>query len=161
MMSIAENVPPPQLQRTSKGRRNARWAGFLHVLDVRMKELRREPEIIFWVFGFPILLALGLGIAFRNKPADVAPVVIVSGAGSQEALALIQGSRSQNSIHADVLDQPSAFRGFRLGKYALIIQPNGRGGYEYRYDPARPESVLARALVNESLQNAAGRRDPI
>src|SRR5437762_9189375 len=84
MMSVAEKVPPPQLQHTSRGRRNPRWAGFLHVLDVRMKELRREPEVVFWVFGFPILLALGLGIAFRNKPADVTSVVIVSSPGSQD-----------------------------------------------------------------------------
>src|SRR6266487_5066174 len=107
-MTVAQQTPsPPKLTTSEPPRRNPRWSGFLHILSVRMKELRREPEIIFWVFGFPILLALGLGIAFRNKPADVAPVVIVSGAGSQEALALIQGSRSQNSIHADVLDQPS------------------------------------------------------
>src|SRR6266487_3049681 len=146
-MSVAEQIPPQQrLEPPSGSRRNGRWAGFLHVLDVRMKELRREPEVVFWVFGFPILLALGLGIAFRNKPADVASVVIVSGSGSQEAVALIQGSGGRNSIHADVLDEPSALRGFRLGKYALVVQPNGRGRYEYRYDPARPESVLARAL---------------
>src|SRR5437762_13656064 len=109
MMSVAEKVPPPQLQHTSRGRRNPRWAGFLHVLDVRMKELRREPEVVFWVFGFPILLALGLGIAFRNKPADVTSVVIVSSPGSQEAVALIQGSSGKNSIHADLLDEASAF----------------------------------------------------
>src|SRR5438876_11369291 len=130
-MSVAEQLPPrQQLEPRSSLRRNGRWTGFLHVLDVRMKELRREPEVVFWVFGFPILLALGLGIAFRNKPADVASVVIVSGAGSQEAVALIQGSSGRNSIHADLLDQASAFRGFRLGKYALIIQPKRRGGYE-------------------------------
>jgi ABC-2 type transport system permease protein len=160
-MSVVQTPPAEQLQRPSAIRRNGRFSGFLHILDVRMKELRREPEVVFWVFGFPILLALGLGIAFRNKPADVTPVAIVSSPGSQEALALIQSSQSGNPIHADVLEQDSALRGFRLGKYALVVQPNGRGGYEYRYDPARPESVLARALVNESLQNAAGRHDPI
>src|SRR5690348_2070856 len=126
-----------------------------------MKELRREPEVIFWVFGFPILLALGLGIAFRNKPADVTSVVIVSGAGSQHAISLIQGSTRKSSIHADVLDEAAALRGFRLGKYDLVVQPDDHGGYEYRYDPARPESVLARALVDESLQNAAGRSNPL
>ena len=35
---------------------------------MRMLELWREPEVIFWVFVFPLLLALGLGIAFRDKP---------------------------------------------------------------------------------------------
>jgi len=71
-MSVAEQLPPrQQLEPRSSLRRNGRWTGFLHVLDVRMKELRREPEVVFWVFGFPILLALGLGIAFRNKPAEM------------------------------------------------------------------------------------------
>ena len=107
-MSVAEQIPPrQQLEPRSSLHRNGRWAGFLHVLDVRMKELRREPEVVFWVFGFPILLALGLGIAFRNKPADMTSVVIVSSPGSQEAVALIQCSSGKNSIHADVLDQAS------------------------------------------------------
>ena len=52
-------------------RRTGRWSGFAHLLGARLLEMKREPEVIFWVFGFPILLALGLGIAFRNKPADV------------------------------------------------------------------------------------------
>ena len=40
----------------------------------RFKLMLREPEAIFWIFIFPILLAVGLGIAFRNRPADVLPV---------------------------------------------------------------------------------------
>jgi len=161
-MTVAQQTPPQENQQPQATRlRNGRWAGFLHVLDVRMKELRREPEVIFWVFGFPILLALGLGIAFRNKPADVTSVVIVSGSRAQNALAMIQGSARKSSIHADVLDQPRAVQGFRLGKYDLVIQPIGERGYQYGYDPARPESVLARALVDESLQGAAGRNNPL
>ena len=34
----------------------------------RFREFYREPEAVFWVFIFPILLAGGLGIAFRGKP---------------------------------------------------------------------------------------------
>src|SRR5207244_5768692 len=103
-MSVAEQLPPrQQLEPRSSLRRNGRWAGFLHVLDVRMKELRREPEVVFWVFGFPILLALGLGIAFRNKPAVRTSVVIVSGAGSQDTFSMIQHSPERTSIRADLL----------------------------------------------------------
>jgi len=161
-MSVAQAAPPPErLRRDSRPRRNGRWAGFLHVLDVRMKELRREPEVIFWVFGFPILLALGLGIAFRNKPADRISVVIVSSARSSDTLSMIQRSPAHASIHADVLDESAAMRGFCLGKYDLVVRPDGTGGYEYRYDPARPESVLARALVDDTLQTVAGRKNPV
>ncbi len=160
-MTIAQQTPPQEsLRPQSAGPRNGRWAGFLQVLSVRMKELRREPEVIFWVFGFPILLALGLGIAFRNKPADAIPVVIVSGPGAQDAVAMLQRS-PPSAIRADVLDAPTALRGFHLGKYDLVIQSNGQGGYEYRYDPARPGSILARAVVDDTLQSAAGRKDPL
>ena len=127
----------------------------------RLKELHREPEVVFWVFGFPILLALGLGIAFRDKPADVTSVAIVSGPGAQDALRLIQSSPQKSSIHAEILDAPLAQQSFRLGKYDLVIEPDGRGGYQYRYDPARPESVLSRAEVDDALQAGAGRKNPL
>ena len=68
-MAIAEPISPPKPRPLPPP--NHRWSGYLHLLAARMKELRREPEVIFWVFGFPLLLALGLGIAFRNKPADI------------------------------------------------------------------------------------------
>jgi ABC-2 type transport system permease protein len=141
--------------------RNRRWSGFAHLLKARLLELKREPEVIFWVFGFPVLLALGLGIAFRNKPADVTSVAIVAGPGAQEALTTLQRSSRVSSIRADVIDEQQALQGFRLGKYDLVIAPDGKDGVQYRYDPARPESVLSRALVNDALQSGAGRKDPV
>lgn len=157
-MAVAEQTPPPQVEK-QKPHRNGRLSAFLHVLDVRMKEMRREPEVIFWVFGFPILLALGLGIAFRNKPADRASVVIVAQAGGTKVAAALEAQPS--AIRADVREEADALRGFRLGKYDLVIRQKEDGGYEYRYDPARPESVLARALVDDALQSAAGRANPV
>jgi len=126
-----------------------------------MLELKREPEVVFWVFVFPLLLAAGLGIAFRNKPADASSVAIVAGAGAQEAEALLQGSAQHSSFKIDVQDDQTARRGFRLGKYDLVIAPDGNGGLQYRYDPARPESVLAKAEVDHALQAAAGRKDVV
>ncbi len=140
---------------------NGRWSGYRHLLMARLRELQREPEVIFWVFMFPILLALGLGIAFRNKPADATPIAIVSGPGAQEALALIQRSPQNSLIHADVVEQSQALQGFRLGKYDLVVESGQDGSIQYRYDPARPESVLSRSEVDAALQSAAGRKDII
>jgi ABC-type multidrug transport system permease subunit len=123
--------------------------------------LKREPEVVFWVFVFPILLALGLGIAFRNKPADTTSIAIVQGTGAQEALAMIQHSPRGSAIHAQVLDQEAAFQGLRLGKFDLVVLPKNPSGFEYRYDPARPESVLSHAEVDDALQAAAGRKDAV
>jgi ABC-2 type transport system permease protein len=133
----------------------------------RMLELKREPEVVFWVFVFPLLLATGLGIAFRNKPADASSVAIVSGVGAQEAEALLQRSPQRAAFKTVVQDSEAAQKGFRLGKYDLVIEPdveaNAAGGlhYRYRYDPARPESVLARSEVNDALQTGAGRKDVV
>ena len=154
-------APQPAPSQPSRSKQNGRWAGYGHLLLARMRELRREPEVIFWVFVFPLLLALGLGIAFRNKPADVAPVAIVSGPGAQRALALLQASPQHAAIHADVLSDAQALKGFRLGKYALVIEPGADGSFQYRYDPARPESVLAQDQIDDALQTAAGRRNPL
>src|SRR5271170_3864768 len=161
-MSVAEQIPAEaSVQRNRPPRRNGRWSGYLHLLGARMLELKREPEVVFWVFVFPLLLAAGLGIAFRNKPADASSVAIVAGAGAQEAEALLQGSAQHSSFKIDVQDDQTARRGFRLGKYDLVIAPDGNGGLQYRYDPARPESVLAKAEVDHALQAAAGRKDVV
>src|SRR5271169_6406813 len=158
-MSLAQKTPvtPTRVQAPLNGR----WSAFTHLVMVRMKELKREPEVVFWVFGFPLLLALGLGIAFRNKPADVTFVAIVQGNGAQDALSLIERSPQKSSIHAEVLDKPAALKGFRLGKCDLVVESDGQGGFQYLYDPARPESVLSRAEVDDALQTSAGRKNPL
>jgi ABC-2 type transport system permease protein len=161
-MSVAQETPAP-VSANSSGPppRNGRWTGFRYLLLARLLELKREPEVIFWVFGFPLLLALGLGIAFRNKPADVTPVAIVAGPGSDNAVSLLQHSPRSSSIRASVVTEAEALQGFRLGKYDLVVVPDGKDSFQYRYDPSRPESVLSRAEVDDALQSGAGRKDPL
>src|ERR1700752_3887065 len=109
-MTVAQRTPPVEFkQRAAAPPPNGRWAGFTHLLMARMKELGREPEVVFWVFVFPILLALGLGIAFRNKPADVTSVAIVEGPGAHHVVAMLN-SRRGAAIHADILDRQKALQ---------------------------------------------------
>ena len=162
-MSVAQQTPATHNRSTPEpSLRNGRWAGFTHLLMARMKELQREPEVIFWVFVFPLLLALGLGIAFRNKPADTTSIAIVNGpGGAQRALDLLQHSPKKSSIHADVLDEAQATKGFRLGKYDLVVETDDSGNLKYLFDPSRPESTLSKAEVDDALQTAAGRQNPL
>ena len=80
-MTVAQQTPSTEFKQPvpAPPRRNGRWSGYTHLLKARMLELKREPEVVFWVFVFPVLLALGLGIAFRNKPADITSIAIVQG----------------------------------------------------------------------------------
>jgi ABC-2 type transport system permease protein len=156
-IDTTEQKPSPGLPPLQ---RNSRFAGYFHLLLARMRELQREPEVIFWVFVFPLLLAFGLGIAFRDKPADTVTIAIVNGPSANRALQLLKATATGAAIHADVLDPSVARNRFRMGKYSLIVVPE-TNGFEYQYDPARPESVLARNEVDSALQAGAGRTNPL
>src|SRR6266481_5109495 len=142
-------------------RHSGRWSGYRHLLWARILELKREPEVVFWVFIFPLLLAAGLGIAFRNKPADVTSVVVIAGDGAQKTVVMLQNSSGHSTIRATVLDRDAALNAFHVGKYDLVIESNPDGSYTYYYDPTRPESVLSRAEIDFALQSAAGRKDAV
>jgi len=149
---VAKTPPHPP-------RRNGRWSGYTHLLAARMLELKREPEVVFWVFVFPLLLALGLGIAFRNKPGNASSVAIVEGVANAQSL--LASSPQHDQFKVELLSPNDAQQGFRLGKFDVVIEPDGKGGIQYRYDPARPESVLAKTQVNDALQAAAGRKEAV
>ena len=59
------------------------------------------------------------------------------------------------------MTEAQALQDFRLGKYDLVVEADAGGKIQYRYDPARPESVLSRIEVDDALQSAAGRKDPV
>jgi ABC-2 type transport system permease protein len=121
---------------------------------VRFLEFLREPEALFWVFVFPILLAAGLGIAFRNRPAEVLRIAAVTPE-------LAQSLRQEKLLEVQQLDSESAQVALRNGKVALLAEPGSSGTVEYRYDDTNPEGRAARLLADRAIQKAAGRVDPV
>ena len=101
------------------------------------------------------MLALGLGIAFRNKPADATRIAVVAGPSAHSVLDLLARAPNPGSIRAEVSEEGTAMKGFHLGKYDLVVQLMSDGAFHYDYDPARPESVLARTVVDDALLTAA------
>jgi len=126
----------------------------LHLTMSRFRGFYREPSAVFWTFGFPILLSIALGVAFRNRPPEPAYVAVERGDGADALLASLQKDKN---IHAKILDPDEAHQSLRTGKVALVIVPGPPR--TYRYDPMRPESRLARALADDAVQRADGRRD--
>jgi ABC-type multidrug transport system permease subunit len=120
----------------------------------RTKEFLRETEAMFWVFGFPLILALALGFAFREKPPDRVPVGIVAGPNAQQRLAALQKS---SILLPRIMSEQEARDALRRGKVSLLIE--GSNEIVYRLDPTRPDAVTARQETDNALQTAAGRRN--
>src|SRR5438552_14899966 len=120
----------------------------------RMREFYREPEAIFWVFGFPIVLAFALGIAFRNRgPGELRVAVLRAAGDSVVAVALARAP----GLTAAVLDSAEARLQLRTGRVALLVVPGDP--VVYRYDSTSTESRLARLEADEVVQRARGRAD--
>jgi ABC-type multidrug transport system permease subunit len=131
----------------------------LQLTLVRAREFYREPEAVFWTFIFPILLASGLGIAFRSRPAEVARVAVV--ASTPAADSLRSALARDAALQVELLDDTAAATALRIGRIALAVVPGAPGTVEYRYDDAREDARAARLLTDRALQQAAGRRDPV
>jgi len=121
----------------------------------RVLEFIREPEAIFWVFIFPVLLALGLGIAFRNRPAESLRIAVQDGPG---AAALAASLDTFPDLRALLLPADQANNDLRSGKLTLVVVPGD--SLTYVFDPTRDEGQLARRVVDDAIQRAAGRLDP-
>jgi ABC-type multidrug transport system permease subunit len=121
---------------------------------VRFREFLREPEAVFWVFLFPILLAAGLGLAFRNRPAEVLKV----GAVTPEITVSL---RREKLLDVQQFDLTAARQALQAGKIALFAEPGPTGGVQYEYDDTNPDGRSARMLADNAIQNNGGRVNPV
>jgi hypothetical protein len=133
----------------------------------RLREFYRQPARIFWVYGFPTIMAVGLGLAFRSRPAESVQVDLVRNAVSapieqalrdQDAKARREG---RPGLLLRVVSAEEAMRRLGTGKTPLVIVPMVSGPLVYRYDPTRPEATAAKGAVDDMLQQSAGRTDPV
>ena len=125
----------------------------IELTRARIYELTREPEAVFWVFVFPIVLAAVLGLAFRSKPPEPLPVAVVAGPHADARLAALQGPDLKPSI----VQESEASLALARGRVVLVV--SGGDTPSYTYDPTQPESRTARMAVDAALQRAAGRAD--
>src|SRR5713226_1364792 len=128
----------------------------LQLILARLREFYREPEVIFWVYGFPVLLAVGLGIAFWNRAPEPPVVDVQEEPGLETTAATLLDRLRADGIQVELQSAEACRQRYRTGKTALYVIPTGQG-YTYVYDPTRQESILARCRVDDViLRFAAG-----
>jgi ABC-2 type transport system permease protein len=133
-----------------------RLDAFRTLCVMRFRQFYRESEVIFWSFIFPIVLSIALGIAFRNRPVEDVRVGV-----APDAASLVTALQAAPGIKTEVLDGEAAARSLRLGRVILLLSRDAAGQVAYRYDDSRPDAVMARLRVDDALQKAAGRVDPV
>lgn len=154
-MTIAERNTPTLEETTPRKRFGDR--AFVQLVLARLREFYREPEAVFWSYVFPLLLIIGLGIAFRNRPVDQIQVDVEAGPQSQAAVSAL---KSKAQFVVTTAAPAVCEMRLRTGKTQLVVSAGGKApAYTYHFDPSRPESVLARNAVDDALERAAGRVD--
>jgi ABC-type multidrug transport system permease subunit len=130
------------------------------LLVARLREFCREPVAIFWVYVFPLIMIVALGIAFRNRPVERFEVAVQE---SERASPVCDALRGDERLSVQLCDMAESRRLLRAGKVDLIIAARSGGdqGYDYFFDPSRPNSMLARNTADDILQRAAGREDAV
>ena len=120
----------------------------------RLREFVREPEALFWVIVFPILMAMALGVAFRASGDEPVVVGLVDGPGRaavEDALA------ASGAVETRPIAPGGIALALQRAEVQLVVEP-GRPPV-YHLDETRAESRLARRVVDDALQRAAGRED--
>ncbi len=118
-------------------------------------ELTREPGVLFWGILFPILMSLGLGLAFTRKPEAIRKVAVV----------MTPDSVSKKSELMDFLEykciknEPDARKDFNW-QYEINDEKLGKTLFLfYRYDWKTAMVSLKRGTVNLILSSNNGKTE--
>jgi ABC-2 type transport system permease protein len=153
-----------------------------HLVVAHFKEVIRQPAVIFWGIIFPILIALGLGLAFTQQTESVYRVGVAAGRtdmAQQEPAVLrflqergrrldptekgstwqltLEDSRSGNTRFLFTqTDWDSAIVQIKRGKLNLIVEPAPDGRIQYHFDPRNPEAELAYLKLSAAVESGTG-----
>jgi ABC-type multidrug transport system permease subunit len=123
----------------------------------RAREMWREPGVVFWVFGFPILLAVALGLAFRNRPPEELVVAVVDAGDRAAVESAAAAIDAVDEVRAEIVSAAEASERLRSGRASIVLHPGAAP--RITLDPSRPGSLFAKTMVHDALERARGRVD--
>jgi ABC-type polysaccharide/polyol phosphate export permease len=141
-----------------------RFDQLLELSRVRLLLFVREPEALFWVFVFPLVLAVVLGFAFRNSEVQPSIVRVLPGL---QAEALVERLAGTEHLDVELAEDAAVAAGeLRRGKIDALVAVGDPP--VVRLDPQRPEAEAARLRVLLALgvggpeeEAALGRIEPV
>lgn len=141
-----------------------RAAELRELTRVRVLGMIREPEAVFWVFVFPLVLAAVLGFAFRSGKVEPSRVAVAPAAS---AAALVEALEAAEDIEVLTYDErEEALAQLRTAAVDALVSPGsgeagqGEGAPLIRFDSARAEAETARLRIERALALAAGAPAP-
>ncbi len=139
---------------------NVNYSQFWILIKTRLLEFTRQPEAVFWVYFFPILMVVVLGIAFRGQTIETFNIDVADVPGSS---LIVERLKANPQINVELLPKEVCQRRLRTGKTAMIVFAKSENGesVEYFFDPSRPGSLNGKSVVDQQLQSAAGRVDAV
>ena len=139
----------------------------LNLIITQFRQYLREPQILFWSFGFPLLLVWLLGVSFSGGEIKERTIGVVLPANVQEQAAVrawISKVEARNQplssvINADEIkrdhlirmkyrfqyypDRESVLRGLKRGDVQVFMEPSADSGKRIYYlDPQNNEALL-------------------
>jgi ABC-type multidrug transport system permease subunit len=162
----ADSEQPIATRPRRPDRGGRRYNPLVQLTLARIREFVREPEALFWVFIFPVLLAFVLGIAFRNTgPQKLRIAVEVTGGQPGEGVTEGLGSKGEDlagrvaaaiskspGLIGIVLPHAEAARQLRTGKVELIVRADS--------DPSALSKGAEQAPAAQSEGSSASGSDP-
>ena len=135
-----------------------RWHAFRQLLLSRFREFYREPIAIFWVYGFPLIIAIVLGLAFRSAEVPPPKVDVENEADPSRAAAIVQQLKDAK-IDAALHTKAECEERSKRGIVFLYLIPSDKD-IKYVYDPHNASAVQARYRVDSTLVRATGAKLP-
>jgi ABC-type polysaccharide/polyol phosphate export permease len=119
----------------------------LQLLLSRLRTFYREPHALFWVYGFPLIMALALGTALRNRKPEPLHVDIEAGPFAEEARSYLAGKGIEAEIHTEAICREHR----HVGKVPLVVRFRSDGSWQFVYDETQTEAVSAWYQVDDAL----------
>ena len=131
---------------------------FVELYKARIREFYRQPSRLFWVYGFPLLLAVILGLAFRGGGERPMLLDLVQTSSESKVASVIKSQPKKFKIKQS--DQATALARLKAGKTPLVVVAGAsQSDIDYHFDPTRPEAIATRSSLDDTLQRAFGRKD--